>query len=178
MVKKLIVGGVGGSLAFLAAVVLLFHRTGSRRLIVAIVLQLIAMAVVMAMIERPGERKPLTWSRAMAGGVLTVGVLLLAFGSVPHEWITFGDSFLKWGRNDLIVWHTPVGIVISRQAIRDLIEAGVYTNNFVALCAIWLLWQERFKLADEKAQRASEREKKEPVPSGTSAFGRPLAKQG
>lgn len=167
-----IIGATVGMLVAIGAVVLAAHRTGSERLIVALVLQLVVMQVVMAMIQWPGERKTLTWPRAMLGAVVVSGLSLLAFGSVPHEWITYADAELGWGRRDLLVIETPI-IDVSRQAIRDIIAAGLYMQNFAAAVGFWLLWQRRHEMAEERIKAARE---SGPVPAGTSPYGRPVTK--
>lgn len=168
-----IIGATMGMLVAIGAVVLMAHRTGSERLIVALLLQLVVMQVVMAMIQWPRERKPLTWPQAMLGAVVVSGLALLAFGSVPHEWITYADAELGWGRRDLLVIETPI-IDVSRQAIRDIIAAGLYMQNFAAALGFWILWQRRHEMAEERIKAARE---SGPVPAGTSPYGRPVTKQ-
>lgn len=184
-VHKMIIGATIGLLVLLLAAVAVGHIilgdgtfSAAQRLFIAVALQLVVMLALMRMIDRPGEKKPLTWPAAMFGAVVVSGLSLLAFGSVPHEWITFADAELDWGRRDLIMFNLPDAIIpfdISRMAIRDIIAAGVYTQNFAAALAFWLLWQNRHQLAEEREKAAPET--REPVPVGTSAYGRPLSKQ-
>lgn len=175
-VHKLIIGAAVGALLTIVVLVLALAPGGSQRLVVAAALQLLAMAVIMARIERPGERRLLTWPMAMLGAIVVAGLSLVAFGQVPHEWITYADSELNWGRRDLILIELPgLPFDISRMAIRDIIAAGLYTMNFAAAVAMWLLWQRRHELAEERAKARVE--EPGPVPAGTSAYGRPLSKQ-
>lgn len=175
LVHRLIVGAALGGLATVCALVLIFSSTGSERLIVASALQIVLMMGFMHWIMHPGERKALTWPKAMVGAVGVAGFSLLALGQVPHEWITFADAELGWGRRDLILIDLPIlRFDISRQAVRDIIAAGLYTNTFAAMLAMWLMWQRRHEMAE---QRAKEAESKEPVAAGTSAYGRPVMKQ-
>ncbi len=175
LVHRLIVGAALGGLATVCALVLVLSPEGSERLIVASALQIVIMLAVMRKIMHPGERQPVTWPQAMLGAVLVAGFSLLALGQVPHEWITLADSELGWGRRDLILIDLPIlPFDISRQAVRDMITAGLYTNTFAGMVAMWLMWQRRFEMAEERAQ---ETEAGEPVPAGTSAYGRPVMKQ-
>lgn len=177
VVHRMIVAAAGGGVAAVAGLALLFHRSGSERLVVASALQLVVMLGIMYMIRHPGDRKVLTWPQAMFGAIVVAGLSLLAFGSVPHEWITYADAELGWGRRDLILINLPVlPFDISRMAIRDIIAAGMYTNSFAAALAMWLMWQRRHEMAEERA--AEQAAEPQPVPAGTSAYGRPLAKQG
>ncbi len=175
LVHRLIVGAALGGLATVCALVLILNPEGSERLIVASALQIVIMAAVMHKIMHPGERQPLTWPKAMLGAVLVSGFSLLALGQVPHEWITLAGSELGWGRRDLILIDLPIlPFDISRMAVRDIIAAGLYTNTFAGMVAMWLMWQRRFEMAEERAKEA---EAGEPVPAGTSAYGRPVMKQ-
>lgn len=178
LVHRLIIGAAAGGLATIAGLVLILKPGGSERMILAIVLQLIVMGAIGYMIERPRPKQPLTWPMAMLGAVLVAGVSLLAFGQVPHEWITYADAELNWGRRDLIMIDLPgfIPFDIGRLAIRDMIEAGLYTNSFAAACAMWLMWQRRHELAEERAAEKPV-EERAAVPAGTSAFGRPKTKQ-
>lgn len=185
-VPKMLIGATIGMLVSIAGAVIVWYViiegggfADTQRLIVAIVLQLVVMLVIMAMIERPGPRRPLTWPMAMLGAVAVAGVSLLAFGSVPHEWITFADAELNWGRRDLVMFDLP-GVIpfdISRMAVRDIIEAGMYTQSFAAALGFWLLWQRRHQMAEEKEQALQAREERRLEPAGTSAYGRPLARE-
>lgn len=176
LVHKAIVGAALGGLLTVAAMALVGHPAGSQRLVVASLLQVVATLAVMRAITRPGPRRHLTWARAMAGAVVVSGLSLLVFGLVPHEFITYVGSELEWDRRDLIMINLPVlPFDISRQAVRDIITAGLYTNSFAAALALWLMWQRRYELADERAQ-AKEQEPV-PVPVGTSAYGRPVSRQ-
>lgn len=175
LVHRLIVGAALGGLATVCALVLVLSPAGSERLIVASALQIVIMAAVMRKIMSPGERQPVTWPQAMLGAVLVAGFSLLALGQVPHEWISFADAELGWGRRDLILIDLPVlPFDISRQAVRDMITAGLYTNTFAGMIAMWLMWQRRHEMAEERTKEA---EAKEPVAAGTSAYGRPVMKQ-
>lgn len=183
-VHKAIVGAtLGGLLTIVALVIGLWvvvegnGFAGAQRLVVASLLQVVAMLVIMRMIARPGPRRRLTWATAMLGAVLVSGLSLLALGLVPHEFLTYAGAELHWDRRDLIMIDLPVlPFGISRQAVRDAITAGMYTNSFVAALAMWIMWQRRHDEAEARAQ--ARQEEPAPVPAGTSAYGRPLSKQG
>lgn len=200
LVAKGIVGATLGGLATVFGAVAVFHvmlgdgaffggeGNATRRLLVAIALQIIVMLLIMMKITRPGSPRPLTWVSAMVGALAVGGLSLLVFGSVPHEMINFFDSELSWNRRDLIFIGEGGNLLdvsalpfnISLQALRDVIVAGLYTNSFAAALAFWLMWQRRFALADEAAAKKAakgEDVERELVPGGTSAFGRPVSKE-
>src|SRR5215218_1848134 len=51
----------------------------------------LALAMVVSRDPRPQDR-PTTWAEAMAGAVGVFFLMTLAYGVIPHEWITFPTS--------------------------------------------------------------------------------------
>ncbi|MEC8486195.1 MAG: hypothetical protein VXY65_03935, partial [Actinomycetota bacterium] len=60
-----------------------------------------------------GRRRPVgtptSWGEAMVGSVYAFGVMFLAFGIVPHQWIDHADKDLGWDRSKII--FGPGGIL-------------------------------------------------------------------
>ena len=54
-----------------------------------------------------GKRRPIgapfSWGEAMLGATYSFGVLFLAFGVVPHQWIDHADKNLGWSRTRIVV---------------------------------------------------------------------------
>ena len=50
-----------------------------------------------------GKRRPIgtpvSWGEAMLGSTYAFGVMFLAFGIVPHQWIDHADKDLGWDRS-------------------------------------------------------------------------------
>ena len=174
LVHRGIVGAATGGLVTVAGLALLLHPTGSQRLVTVAVIQVLLTVVAIRMIMQPGPKRPLTWPMAMLGAIAVTGVSLIALGQVPHEWITYADAQLNWGRRDLIIVQLGP-IDFSRMALRDMIEAGLYTNSFAAMLAMFLMWQRRHAWAEERA--AAQAVEGESVPAGDSAYGRPMTKR-
>lgn len=148
-----------------------------QRLVVVGVLWLLSIGIITMLVLNPRPKRELTWARAMVGAILVAGVALLVFGSLPTEWITYADSHLGWGRNDLVLINLPgfIPFDISKMAVRDMITAGVYTMNFAFALKLWVMWQQRYELAEQRAEKRAA--PSGPVPAGTSSYGRPLSKQ-
>jgi hypothetical protein len=130
---------------------------------------------VLVMLRRPKSEQPTTWAQAMAGAVYAFAITLLAYAIIPHEWITFADNYLQWGKDKYIILSTteipfwsgvnwPVSI--DMQAIRDIMVVGIYVVFFGLNIALFVLWQDR-KTKTEDAED-------KPVVVGRSRFGRPL----
>lgn len=117
--------------------------------------------------------KPLTWGEAMASSTYVFFVMFLAYGVVPHQWLTWVQNELGW-RADKTLYG--VGDIFKSQArggwfpfdinwlqIGDLIVVHIYVF-FVALqCIMWSKWQKRGTTTSTAVE--------------TSTYGRPLVKK-
>ena len=136
----------------------------------------IAMLVpVLIALRRPKSDRPTTWAQAMAGSVYVFALFLLAYAVVPHEWITFADKYLLWGKDQYVIKSTtPIPFAtsfnwpfsIDLQSVRDVVVVLIYVAFFALNIALFVMWQKR--------PTRSELETREPVEVGRSRFGRPL----
>lgn len=123
----------------------------------------LALAMVVSRDPRPPERKT-TWSEAMLGAVGVFGMMALAYGIIPHEWITFSDKYLQWTPDKIFIDTYPVKV--SYQALRDFIVVGIYGYFLFLNVRLFGMWQTRLTPKTEEATEAK--------PSRLSRFGRPL----
>lgn len=137
---------------------------------------------------------PFTWGEAAATSLFVFGMMFLAYGIVPHQFLTWADGRLAWRGDAFGIPLGPLGalfkdtenhyistktnvlwphgitffgrgrILVNKQHIRDAIAAGIYIVFLGVQIGLWAAWQKRGK----KASTAVE-------PS--SAFGRPLVKR-
>jgi hypothetical protein len=137
---------------------------------------------------------PVTWGEACVGAMFVFGMMFVAYGVLPHQWLHWADGSLNWrsdahgiplgplgalGRKHENHWFSdsqnvlwPDGItffgrgrmLVSKQHVRDAIAAGIYIVFLGGQIALWAMWQQRGR----KPTTAVE-------PS--SAFGRPLVKR-
>ncbi len=74
---------------------------------------LIATLVLSLAIIPYGKRRPVgapfSWGEAMLGSTYLFGVLFLAFGILPHQWIDHADKDLGWSKDNII--YGPGGIL-------------------------------------------------------------------
>ena len=125
-----------------------------------------------------GKRRPkgssFSWGEAMLGSTYAFGVMFLAFGVVPHQWIDHADKELGWDKTKII--YGPFGILkpqslggwnpitLQYEAVRDVVVVVIHLYWFALMLFIWKWWQSR---GDN-------------VPStelATSSYGRPLVKK-
>jgi hypothetical protein len=128
--------------------------------------------------RRPVEKKA-TWGEAMAGSAYAFFVMFLAFGVVPHQWLTHVQNGLGWQSDK--PFYGPGGIFksqakggsfafdINYSQIGDILVVLIY-GIFLGVF-IWLFswWQKR---------GAAQAAKSAPRELPTSTFGRPLVKKG
>jgi hypothetical protein len=145
------------------------------RLIWACLLTVIGLGITHYLISKPKAERPVTWAQAMLGAVGVFALLLLGYGVIPSEWITFSDKYLQWS-TDKFVFRSSQGILglplkwpfsFTKQNVRDIIAAGIYGVFFGLNLVLFVQWQKR-PTAAEVAARG------EPTEGGTSKFGRPL----
>jgi hypothetical protein len=115
----------------------------------------------------------------MVGAVYVFFLAFLAYGVVPHQWLTLAEN--EWGfRADRILYG--VGDIVRPQsqggwfpfdityrALSDLVATLFYVVFLGLQIWMWARWQNRNKIKDAKTQAAL---------AQTSSFGRPLIKQG
>ena len=151
---------------------------------VALFFFLLGLAVIFFVGRRRPPGTPLTWGEAMIGATFVFGVLLLAYGVVPNEWMKWADNGLLWrpdriwfavstkwpvfftGSNAAVEAAAGRGrIIVSFQALRDIIAATIYILMLAAQVWLWVAFQKRGrKPATTEVAR-------------TSTFGRPVVKR-
>lgn len=151
-----------------------FFRPAGRLIWFSVILIIMMIPFVIAL-RRPKSDKPTTWAQAMAGSVYVFALFLLAYAIIPHEFITFCDKYLQWGKDKYVVKSTtqipgissfnwPVSI--DMQAVRDVAVVVLYNIFFVTNIILILKWQDR--------KTKTEDTEEQPVVVGRSRFGRPL----
>jgi hypothetical protein len=138
---------------------------------------LIATLVLSLAIIPYGKRRPVnapfSWGEAMLASTYLFGVLFLAFGILPHQFIDHADKDLGWSRDKLL--FGPGGILkpqsaggwnpitLQYQAVRDIVVVVLHLAliGMYLYLAVW--WQKR---GDVK-----------PKELPTSTYGRPLVKK-
>jgi hypothetical protein len=136
----------------------------------------VTLVLILAVIpfgKRRAPGKPLSWGEALVAATYTFAVLFLAFGVVPHQWISHADADLNWatdkyvyGPFDLLKAQAQGGnfpFTISYQAVRDLIVVVLHVFYFALMLGLWAWWQKRGKVTSTEIE--------------TSTYGRPLVKK-
>lgn len=139
----------------------------------SLVLTLLMTLAVIPYAKRRPMGTPVTWAESMLAAVYVFLVFFLAYGVVPHQWITHADAELNW-RPDRILTGPTVGdqglleylpFEITYQVVRDIIVVVIYGVFLGLQIWIWSYWQNRGK-------------KKPSLELPASTYGRPLVKKG
>lgn len=135
---------------------------------VALVVSTVALFAGIALVFKVGQRRPpgtpVTWGEAFVGGTFIFALLLVAYGIVPHQWLTFADNQLLWRADKLMLGISGDGvkvgdaaselggsgrIIVNAQAVRDIIAALIYIVFLVIQVWLWAAWQKRGRKAPE-----------------------------
>lgn len=120
---------------------------------------------------------PLSWGEAMFAAAYVFFLMFVAYGIVPHQWLSWADNELKW-RSDAyllgpgstsslpILQNVPFNV--SRQTVRDVVAATIYGVYLAGHVALFSVWQGRGQAAERKQKEIEER---------TTVYGRPLVRR-
>jgi hypothetical protein len=117
--------------------------------------------------KRRPKDQPLTWGEAMVAALFAFGMMFVAYGIMPHQWLLFADNHLQWRKDKILygpgdVVFDFVPFTVNYEVIRDFIAVGLYVVGVVVQCLLWAMWQRRGQT--------------KPKELPTSAYGRPLVK--
>ena len=143
------------------------------RLIWSLVLLAIGLAILFWLMKRPKPNRPATWAECMAGAVGVLALMTLAYGIIPHEWITFSDAYLRWDTTrflvrsgqEILFFDFPFDI--NQQAVRDVVASGIYIVFLGLNLVLFVKWQQRGQVDDAAAAETPK----------VSRFGRPLRRR-
>ena len=154
------------------------------RLLYAIVLFVIGLIGAAIVIRRPKRSaEPATWAATVVGVLFVWFMFALGYGVIPHEWLTFGNSYLNFDASSfLLKRNTIVPFDITRDKLVDAVAALIYVVVLGINIFFFAAWQKR-KVAEPPAETAAAEEG--PITGGTvfsrlrrskrtSAYGRPV----
>jgi hypothetical protein len=156
-----------------------FYPVFSVAFFVALGITLVGTAVIWRIGQKRPPGTPLTWGEAMVGAVFVFGLMLLAYGVVPNEWLKWADNLLLWRSDKILLAISSKGIktgagaahfggsgriLVSYQSLRDIIVTVIYVMFLGGHIALWSAWQKRGQ------------PKKGADVEPASAYGRPLVR--
>ena len=148
---------------------------------VALAILVLGVALAFYVGNRRPLGTPLTWGEALLAGTFVFFLMLMAYGVVPNQWLQWSDRQLLWRSDRILLVISSKGIIynpknvnvagsgrilVTYQALRDIIVAMIYVVFLGAQVALWSRWQKRGQ--------------KRPQPAAleqASVFGRPLVRR-
>ena len=136
-------------------------------LVVSLVFTLAFLGAAVAYSRRRPPGASLTWGEAMVASVFVFLVMFLAYGVVPHQWLTLADNELNWRADKVLLGPADLfdklPFTLTYQVIRDVVAATIYVAFLGVQIFLWKMWQARGKV--------------KPAELPVSSFGRPLVKR-
>jgi hypothetical protein len=159
------------------------------RLIWSSLLLTIGIAAGFVLIRRPKRTaEPATWAQTIFGAMVVWAILILAYGVVPHEWLTFAASYLNFGKDTFVLrenqWAENLPpFDISRLVVADSVATAMYVVFGTINVYLFAAWQKR-KVAEPAPEGDEPAEPLVTGPfarlrrrrAGVSAYGRPVTR--
>ena len=147
----------------------------------------IGSAIGYRMTKKPKPAEPATWAQTILGALAVWGMMALGYGSIPHEWVTFANSYLNFNTATFIMHKNRIiHFDIPRSVVSDVGLTVIYGAVLVLQVKMFSLWQKRPVLDADGEVAAPEAE-----PGGgpfsrllrrrekrVSAYGRPVTTAG
>jgi hypothetical protein len=156
------------------------------RLLYAIVLFAIGLAAAHGVIKTPKKsNEPATWVQTILGAMFVWFMFALGYGVIPHEWLTFGNSYLNFDSSSFLMHKNRIlHFDITRDKVVDAIAALIYVVVLGLNIYFFAAWQKR-KVAEPAAEGEDGTTDAGPLTGGTifsrlrrakrtSAYGRPV----
>jgi hypothetical protein len=148
----------------------------------------LGIVVFLALRFRPEKTdEPSTWAASILGAVGVYGMMTLAYGVVPHEWLTFANSYLNWGKDTFFLTEDQLAanlppIDLPRYILTDSVAMGIYVVFATVNILLFSMWQKRKAVETETVTEDSGEAAPVTGPfarfrrraAGTSAYGRPV----
>jgi hypothetical protein len=160
------------------------------RLIYSIILFTIGLLAAGYVIHKPKKSsEPSTWAQVVIGSMFVWFMFALGYGVIPHEWLTFGNSYLNFDSSSYLVHRSQIvnnlpPFDITRDKVVDAVAALIYVIVLGLNIYFFSAWQKR-KVAEPATESETTEAEATPITGGgmfsrfrrekrTSAYGRPV----
>src|SRR5919206_765268 len=124
----------------------------------SLVVLLLGISAAMFVGHRRPVGTPLTWGEAFLAATFGFGLMILAYGIIPHQWLNFADNELLWRPDRILLGISTSGIkfgdaakaiggsgriLVNYQALRDIVAATLYIVFLGGQMVLWSIWQKR-----------------------------------
>ena len=167
------------------------HSTWVRsagRMIWATVIFAIGCGLAFRLTKKPKPAEPATWAQTILGAMFVWAMMALGYGTIPHEWATFGNSYLNFNTATFMMHKNRfIHFDITRSVFTDIGVTVIYGVAVVLQVWLFVRWQKRPVLDAEQAAASDEGATKPGGPLArllrrrekrVSAYGRPVTTAG
>ncbi len=147
---------------------------------VSLVVLILMVAITIGYGKRRDPKAELTWLEAMVAAAWVFTIMIVAYGFLPHHWLTWTSSpDVAWSKDriwlgpggSMKLWVFPIEIkntgwfpvVITAEAVRDIGAVVIYAIGLAGLPMMASWWNNRGTKTTDVVT--------------TSAYGRPLVKR-
>jgi hypothetical protein len=158
------------------------------RMIWATLIFAIGIVIAVRLTKKPKRAEPATWAQTILGAMCVWAMMALGYGTIPHEWLTFGTAYLNFNTATFVMRQNRfIHFDITRSVVIDIGTTVIY--GMVLVLQVWLTvrWQKRPALEPAAEGEATDGEPVEAGPLArllrrrekrVSAYGRPVTTAG
>jgi hypothetical protein len=150
------------------------HSTWMRpagRLIFSTLLFVIGIGIAFWLTKKPKSPEPSTWAMTILGAMGVWAMMALGYGTIPHEWITFGAAYLNFNTATFVLQQNSfIPFDVTREVVIDIGTTVIYGTVLVLQVWLTVRWQKRPVLETDAAQATDTED------TGASSGGGPLAR--
>jgi len=126
------------------------------RLIWSTLIFAIGLGIGFRMTKKPKPAEPATWAMTILGALAVWFMMALGYGTIPHEWLTFGNSYLNFNTATFLMQKNRIlHFDITRSVVVDVVTTMIYGQVLVLQVLMFSRWQKRPVLeADGESETA------------------------
>jgi hypothetical protein len=156
------------------------------RLLYSLVLFALGLLAAYGVIKMPKHtNEPATWVQTILGAMFVWIMFALGYGVIPHEWLTFANSYLNFDSSSFLMHKNRIlHFDITRDKAADAVAALIYVVVLGLNIFLFAAWQKR-KVAEPATDDGAVAADSGPITGGTifsrlrrtkrtSAYGRPV----
>jgi len=156
------------------------------RLIWASVIFAIGCGLAFRLTKKTKRAEPSTWAQTILGAMFVWAMMALGYGTIPHEWATFGNSYLNFNTATFLMHKNRlIHFDITRSVVTDIGVTVIYGIAVVLQVWLFVRWQKRPAIDAEPVAQTDETRTGGPLArllrrreKRVSAYGRPVTTAG
>ena len=148
----------------------------------------IGLLIALRMTKKPRPAEPATWAQTILGAMGVWFMMALGYGTIPHEWLTFSNSYLNFNTATFLMHKNRIiHFDITRSVFGDIVVSVIYGLVLTLQVVMFAKWQKRpaFEAEGEGETEVTTRERGGPLSrllrrreKRMSAYGRPVTTAG